>query len=191
MFKPVAIDVRWTGPYPILNAFDPSTAHNLNANWPGVYLHVTRDAIGGVAATYVGKHRQSVIDRQSEHLSNYADGKYHLIDGSGNIVFLAKSIIPANFHDLLSNHLCATEIYFGNVSLPSYGSVDHWVDMTESLLLASPSWRSSGGKILNYRQEDQKYMMHDKCEIRHQGASVPIGFFGNTTTWDRSTWKVV
>ncbi len=191
MLKPVSLSCDWSGPVPALTAFDPLTAATLGMNCPGVYLHVTRLGNSSIIASYVGKHTMSVVDRQWEHFVNYTDGKYHLYDASGARVFVACTNKPANFIGMLENHILLTEMYFGRITnMPVGGSVDPWVGGAESLLQRSPTWKSLGGTILNYRQEPPVYQMHDRYEVTHHGAHEPLRLFGNATIWDRRSKTV-
>jgi len=185
MWSSVRVTIDWRGPHPITDAFDSNSSPGLGADWPGIYLHVTRDDAAHVIASYVGKHQSSVIYRQTEHFANYCSGLYHLYDGSGNQTFKGGSPLPNNFETLLIDHIGRTEIYFGSLDKQPAHT---WADYTESLLQRSPIWPSRGGRILNYSNAPPMYEMFGQMEVVHSGPGVQ--FFGARTAWDRATRTV-
>lgn len=191
MLKPVQITIDWQTPQPAVDALDPGKFPTFGGDWAGVYLHLIYGSHKQVVGSYIGKHQTSVAARQFEHLASYAAGDYNLLDASGQRAFSRGASLPANFTDLVVDHLSRMIVIFGHLVVTPQGHLPSWADASEALLQRSPSWISNGGSRLNFRQEQPSYQMFDRFELVHRGASEALAIFGNSTLWDRVQKTVI
>lgn len=159
------------------------------AEYPGVYLHVTTHTTGGIS-TYVGKSESSVNFRQQQHIDEYNKGKYWLFDSNGQVTHIPYSTMEQNYQNILDSHIKSTKIYHAQIKDENASLKRYLILGTESLLIQSRKRTDASLNDINGDRGTKIYKIFERLDLIHTGDPLPVAIFGGQTTWEKEASQI-